>query len=141
MNKREIIKRKNQITLMMKLYFEKVEYLKDKNLEEWTNKALSTFLYSDLSIDEINDRISYALKNKKNEFSLEDKEEKENYMKFMFVEDENAITKEEDKAKQLVKKQDDVSEAGFINNIIITTLALITFSLSAIGMALIYLLK
>jgi len=134
-------KRKNQITLMMKLYFEKVDYLKDKDLDEWTKKALDTFLDSDLSIDEINDQISYALKNKKNEFSIEEKEEKENYMKFMFVEDEESITNNEDKAKQLVKTSDDLNEAGFVNNIIITTLALITFSLSAIGMALIYLLQ
>ena len=75
---------------------------------------------------------------------MEREERQDSDLKFMFVENESdSVTQElEQDSKQLVKSSSDLSsDAGFISNMIITTLALITFTLSGIGIALIYLLQ
>ena len=128
-------KRKKQISFMVRLYFDKVNYLKDKDIDEWTKKALDAFLDSDLSIDEINEQMAKTFKNKDEVFKMNNKDEEE-YMRFMFVEDEEAYKDEElEKPKQLVKTNDN----GFANNVILTTLSLITFTLCGIGLVILYL--
>ena len=134
MEEMERNKRKNQIIFMVKLYFDKLN-LDSEKLGEWTDKAVNTFLDSDLSIDEINERMSDTLTNNKDSFSIEPKEGNVD-LSSMIQESENSITENED-AKQLVK--DNKADAGYIDNIVITTLALISFALCGIGLALLYL--
>lgn len=134
MEEMERNKRKNQIIFMVKLYFDKLN-LDSEKLGEWTDKAVNTFLDSDLSIDEINERMSDTLTNNKDSFSIEPKEDNVD-LSSMIQESENSIMENED-AKQLVK--DNKADAGYIDNIVITTLALISFTLCGIGLALLYL--
>lgn len=134
MEEMERNKRKNQIIFMVKLYFDKLN-LDSEKLGEWTDKAVNTFLDSDLSIDEINERMSDTLTNNKDSFSIEPKEDNVD-LSSMIQESENSIMENED-AKQLVK--DNKADAGYIDNIVITTLALISFALCGIGLALLYL--
>ena len=143
MEEKERRKRENQITFMVQLYFEKLNYLDKNTLGEWTNKALNAFLDTDLSIDEINDIMSETFKKKSEDFIMEREERNDSELKFMFVENENeGVSQELDSSRQYVKSSSDLSsDSGFINNIVITTLALITFTLSGIGLALIYLLQ
>ena len=144
MEEKERLKREKQIKFMVQLYFEKLDYLDKNTLGEWTNKALNAFLDTDLSIDEINDIMSETFKKKSEDFIMEREERQDSDLKFMFVENESdSVTQElEQDSKQLVKSSSDLSsDAGFISNMIITTLALITFTLSGIGIALIYLLQ
>ena len=133
-------KRKNQIVFMVKLYFDKLNLDKEQ-LPDWTDKAIGTFLDSDLSIDEINDIMSDTFSNNKDGFSIETKEENED-MKFMFVESENSdVAQEEQEDNKVLVKEDDRVSAGYVDNIVITTLALISFALCGIGLALLYLFK
>ena len=158
-------KRKNQITFMVKLYFDKLDMDKS-TLDEWTDKALNTFLDSELTVDEINDRLSDTFKNNKDSFDLEGKEDinvgdnsldteamseainegfKEDNayddIDVMFKDNEVNPTFEAEEGKVLVKSSEDHKDAGYIDNIVITTLALISFALCGIGLALLYLLK
>ena len=147
MEDKEREKREKQIRLMVKLYFEKIDYLDENTLGEWTEKALNAFLDSDMEIDKINDIMAETFKNRREDFIMEREEEKtlnNTELKFMFVDNDNAgmaMQQQQENAKVLTKTNDLSDDSGFISNIIITTLALITFTLSGIGLALIYLLQ
>lgn len=61
--KREL--RKKQITLLVKSYYEKLEFLHYEPLNLLIDKALDLFLDSDLTIDEINDKLIEAITSRK----------------------------------------------------------------------------
>ena len=107
--------KKKQILLMVKLYYERLDKLHDRELTQLQEDALEKYLDTDFSIDEINDLIA------------------KDYL-------QNTVSKDEKKAKMLVKVRQD-NEDGYIHNMIITSLTLITFSLCFIGLIIIYLLK
>ncbi len=106
--------KKKQILLMVKLYYERLEQLHNQDLNQLQIEALEKYLDSDFTIDEINDLIAKDYIHKK--------------------------SSKEELAKQLVKVRQD-NEDGYIHNMIITSLTLITFSLCFIGLILLYLLK
>lgn len=60
--------RHDEIALLVKTYYEKFDFLKYESLDELTNKALSLFLDSDLSMDEINDKLIAAVMERKKNF-------------------------------------------------------------------------
>lgn len=60
--------RREQITLLVKTYYEQFEFLKFESLENLTNKALDLFLDSKLSMDEINDKLLTAVMERKKTF-------------------------------------------------------------------------
>ena len=107
--------KKRQILLMVKLYYERIDKLHHYELNQLQEEALEKYLDSDFSIDEINDLLA------------------KEYI-------QNNISKEEKQAKQFIKVRQD-NEEGYIHNMIITSLTLITFSLSCIGLIILYLLK
>ena len=130
--------RKNKITLMVQLYYKRIPFLQLESLEDVTKKALDKYLDTDLSIEEINDLLAEAVMDRKRDLGntqeinamLEEKEKLEEEKK----EQEVAVQKR--KLKPGVK-----NEEGMISSMIITTLALISFSLSCIGLIILYLLK
>ena len=61
--KREL--RKKQITLLVKSYYEKLEFLHYEPLNLLIDKALDLFLDSDLTIDEVNDKLIEAITSRK----------------------------------------------------------------------------
>ena len=64
-NQRNI--RKEQIKFLVETYYEKFEFLHDESLEDLCDKAYDKFLDTDLSIEEINEKIiEIILKKKKN---------------------------------------------------------------------------
>lgn len=60
--------RKDQISLLVKTYYDKFDFLKFESLDTLTDKALSLFLDSDLSMDEINDKLIAAVMERKKIF-------------------------------------------------------------------------
>ena len=131
-NEREL--RKNKITLMVKLYYNRVPLLQLEPLEAVTKKALDKYLDTDLSIEQINDSIASAVMRRKNDLGTTQEIN-------LMLEERNKVDVEE-KGVQKKKNMPSVqNEEGMVSSMIITTLALISFSLSFIGLIIIYLLK
>ncbi len=133
--------RKDQLSIMAKRYYEKFEFLHDKPIDQFIQETLDTYLDSNLTIEEVNEQFMDTLLSKKNE----EKQESSDDLSLML--EDNQIREETKDRNEMVqhpvfiKKKKDFNEEGYINNIIITTLALITFSLCFIGIAVLYLLQ
>ena len=117
--------REKQISMMAKLYYVRCPFLQKEPLDDWIKDNMDKYLESNLSIEEINDSIADTIREKKN-----DKEKELNSMM-----NEKKDNSHEKKTKKKVLGDND---EGFISNMIITTLALITFALCSIGLVLLY---
>jgi len=128
--------RKAKINLMVQLYYKRVPFLQTEPLDVVTKRALDKYLDSDLSIEQINDSLAEAVMNRKNDLGNTQE------IDAMFEEKEEEKEEVKEEAFQKRKEKPGVkSEEGMISSMIITTLALITFSLSCIGLIILYLLK
>ena len=75
---KKIEKRKVQITELVTAYYNKFDFLQHSNLNTLINRALDEFLYSDLSIEEINEKImKLILDSKRKVLRMFDKEKVE----------------------------------------------------------------
>lgn len=128
--------RKNQITLMVQLYYKRVPFLQVEPLEDVLKKALDKYLDSGLTIEQINDSLAEAVMDRKKDLG--------NTQEINQMLEESDVVEKEDKEKAPQKKKINPNangEEGMISSMIITTLALISFSLSCIGLIILYLLK
>lgn len=128
--------RKNQITLMVQLYYKRVPFLQVEPLEDVLKKALDKYLDSSLTIEQINDSLAEAVMDRKKDLG--------NTQEINQMLEESDVVEKEDKEKAPQKKKINPNangEEGMISSMIITTLALISFSLSCIGLIILYLLK
>ena len=116
--------RRKKISTMVRLYYDRIPFLQHENLDLLIENTLDKYLNTNLTIEEINDCLSVMVSDRKNE------------LKRMLDEE----PKNEKKGKIKVKNKSD-NEEGFVSSMIVTTLALITFSLSCIGLIIILLMK
>lgn len=71
-NNMNIDLRKKQITELVIKYYEESDFLKDKSLEKFIDKTLEKFLNSDLTIEQIEQRIIDAIEKKKQQLGKHD---------------------------------------------------------------------
>lgn len=109
-----IDERKNQITFLIKKYYYENEFLKGKSLDKFLNKAYEKFLYSDLSINDIESEIIKAIERKKKLLQL----------------GTNELNQTVPISSSDNVNDDDINilhNSGYANSLAITTMTLISF--------------
>ena len=109
--------RKKKISLMVKLYYERVPSLQNESLLLLTDKYVNQYLDTEYSIEEINNKIAEdVVRNGGTQKKEESAEEK---------------TLVEEKPKTLQKTENPVHyEAGYVHNLILSTVAFIVFTIA-----------
>lgn len=105
--------RKKKISLMVKLYYERIPSLHDESLLLLTDKYLNEYLDTDMSIEEINNKIA------------------EDVVKHGKKEEKKEEQPVEEKTKVLQKTNNPVHyEDGYVHNLVISTVAFIVFTIA-----------
>ena len=105
--------RKRNITELVTAYYNKFDFLQNKRLSEVIDKSLEAFLDTDMTIEEINEKLMNSILNE----MRNKKDKKDDELDSMMFEEEKTEEKTEslEKPKEFIKRNNNLDNRGIVH--------------------------